>query len=185
MAKVGNNIFIRGLSGVLGQQFVVRTDKAGRTIISIKPGPNPNLTFNAAQVAHQNAFREAIAYAKVAKDQPVYIAKAQATLRKAFNLAVADWFNKPEILELDVSGWTGEINQSIRVKAQDDTQVVKVQVVIRAANGALLEQGEAVPSEWLWWTYHTQTLVPMTLAPQVTATAQDLPGHWAERVWTN
>lgn len=117
-----------------------------------------NRDFNATQLAHQEAFREAIAYAKTAKDQAVYITRAQGTTLSAFNVAVADWFNKPEILEIDARGWTGDINQSIRVKAQDDIRVTKVHVVIRDENDAILEQGEAVQSDGLWWTYNTQTL---------------------------
>jgi hypothetical protein len=37
MAKVRNNIMVRGLSGAVGEQFVIRKDKAGRTIISNIP----------------------------------------------------------------------------------------------------------------------------------------------------
>jgi hypothetical protein len=37
MAKVRNNIFVRGLSGSVGDQFVVKQDKNGRTIISNVP----------------------------------------------------------------------------------------------------------------------------------------------------
>jgi len=30
MAKVRNNMLVRGLSGAVGEQFVIRKDKAGR-----------------------------------------------------------------------------------------------------------------------------------------------------------
>ncbi len=49
MAKVNNNIFVRGLSGSLGDQFVIRKGRGGETIVSnmpsssegppIQPGP--------------------------------------------------------------------------------------------------------------------------------------------------
>src|SRR5258707_10830346 len=83
MAKVQNNIFVRGLSGSLGDQFVVRKGKAGNTVISNKPVFSSQREFNASQLAHQDAFREAIAYAKTAKDEEVYLTKAQGTTMSA------------------------------------------------------------------------------------------------------
>src|SRR5678816_2382814 len=85
--------------------------------------PTTGRDFNPAQQAHQEAFRNAIAYAKSAKDETIYITKAQGTTMNAFNAAVADWFNKPQVLEINIDGWTGDPGQTIRVKAQDDTPV--------------------------------------------------------------
>src|SRR5260221_9685814 len=138
MAKVQNNIFVRGLSGSLGDQFVVRKGKAGNTVISNKPVFSSQREFNASQLAHQDAFREAIAYAKTAKDEEVYLTKAQGTTMSAFNAAVADWFNKPQVLEIDANGWTGASGETIRVKAMDDTLVIKVHVVITDNANAVL-----------------------------------------------
>ena len=151
MAKVKNNIFIRGLSGSLGDQFVVRGTKGGETVVAAKPTFSGERAFNAQQLAHQDAFRMAIAYAKSAKTQEVYVNKAEGTNKSAYNFAVADWFNHPEVLSLDVAGWTGHAGETIRAQAQDDTYVANVQVVIRDVNGNILEIGNASRAEGLWW----------------------------------
>ena len=44
MAKVRNNIIIQGLSGSLGEQLVIKQDKAGRTIVGVAPSFDPNRT---------------------------------------------------------------------------------------------------------------------------------------------
>ncbi len=191
MAKVYNNIFIRGLSGSLGDQFVIRKGKAGNTIISAKPTFDSNRDFNDTQLAHQDAFREAIAYAKTAKNNPVYIAKAEGTTKSAFNLAVADCFSPPQVLEIDASGWTGAIGQSIRVKVQEDIHVARVHLIIdngqRTVNTGqetIFEQGELVRSDGLWWTYTTTTQIPMSPAPRVLTAAYDLPGNTNGMLWS-
>jgi hypothetical protein len=85
------------------------------------------------------------------------------------------------LLEIDVDRWTGEIGQTIRVKARDNVSVAKVSVVIRDADGKLLETGEALQSEAgsAWWNYTTKTPVAMTPFPSVKAIVQDLPGNRA------
>jgi len=183
MAKVNNNIFVRGLSGSLGDQFVVRQDRAGRTIVAARN--HTARQFNESQLAHQEAFRKAVAYAKSAMTHEVYVARAQGTAQSAFNAAVADWFNAPEILEVDTNTWNGGISETIRVQAQDDIYVAKVHVVIRDENNTILEEGDALPADGLWWTYNTQTDIDMSSNPQVTAQAYDLAGNVAERVAGN
>ena len=185
MAKVRNNIITQGLSGLLGDQIVFRKDKTGRTIVAVKPTFGSDRTFNPTQLAHQEAFRNAIAYAKSAKSEPVYASKAQGTTMSAFNAAVADWFIQPQVLEIDASGWNGQIGQMIRVKAQDDTQVAKVMVVISDENGGVLEQGQAVQADGLWWAYTSTMAVSAGASPRIVATAQDLPGNRAEMAWQN
>ena len=185
MAKVRNNIITQGLSGSLGDQLIFRKDKAGRTIVAAKPAFDPNRGLTNSQMAHQEAFRQAIAYAKTAKDQVVYINKADGKAMSAFNVAVADWFNKPEVLEIDASGWNGQVGQTIRVKAKDDVQVAKVTVVISDENGTVIEQGDAVQAEGLWWDYTTKTPISMNPAPSVVATAKDLPGNSGDMAWQN
>lgn len=181
MAKVRKNIIVQGLSGSLGGQLVVKQDKAGRTIVSVSPTVDPNRTYSEAQLAQQNQFREAVVYAKDAKDQQVYVEKAKDTPLLPANVAMADWFHAPEILELDMSGWNGAAGQVIRVKAVDDVQVAQVNVVITNNAGAVLEQGQAVYAEGSWWSYTTTATA--TEGPRVVVTARDLPGHIAQMNW--
>jgi hypothetical protein len=179
MAKVHNNIFVRGLTGSVGDQFVIRKTRSGRTIIANKPVFDENREFTEAQLAQQGAFKKATGYAKTAKTQPVYVELAKGTDATAYNLAMADWFGQPEVLELNTGGWTGGIGHTIRIQAQDDTKVTSVSVVIHS-NGDILEQGEAVPSEMdsLLWTYVTTTDVRGTPGLQLDANAYDLPGNF-------
>ena len=184
MAKVSNNIFVRGLSGSLGDQFIVRKGRGGSTVITNKPSFASDRTFNEAQLAHQDAFRMAIAYAKSAKAQPVYIAKAEGTAQTAFNAAVADYFGQPEVLEIDVQDWDGNAGRVLRVKAQDDTQVTGVHIAITNGNGTTFEQGQAVQADGLWWEYTTTSHV-VSDPVMVIATAKDLPGNNGQLSWQN
>jgi hypothetical protein len=178
MAKVRQNIVINGLSGALGDQLVLRRDKAGRTIVSVSPAPDPNRTFSAAQLERQEKFREAVAYAKEAKGQEVYKEKAEGTPKTAYNVAAADWFHSPEILDVDLEAWNGAVGQVIRIKAMDDVQVTQVNVVITDSADAVLEQGAAVKADGLWWNYTTTATAPNEA--MLVVTARDLPGNIAE-----
>jgi len=177
MAKVHNNIFVRGLTGSVGDQFVIRKTRSGRTIIANKPMFDENREFTQAQMAQQEAFRRAAAYAKSAMHQDVYVQKAAQSDMSAYNAAMADWFGEPEVLDIDANGWTGQAGQTLRIRAQDDTQVTRVHLLIDNAHGTIFEQGEMVQTDNLWWTYTTTTQVPMDPAPRLIATAYDLPGN--------
>ena len=185
MAKVLDNIVTEGLSGKLGRRLVFRKGRNGKTIVATRPTFSQDRVFNPSQLAHQEAFKQATQYAKVAKDQPLYGNLARGADATAYNLAVADWFGQPEVLEINASAWTGMIGQVIRVKAQDDTQVVSVQVTIENADGTIYEQGQAIPSETegLWWVYTTMSQVTISADVSVTATAKDLPGNSQGMVW--
>ena len=178
MAKVSNNIFVRGLSGKLGDQFVVKTDKGRRTIVSAKPTFNGTREFSPAQLAQQQAFREAAAYAKEKKGEEIYITKANGGVKSPYNIAVADWFNRPQILEVDMRGWTNGSGGVIRVRAQDDVKVEGVKVSITDENGTLVEAGEAQDVGALWWEYNTAQAADSNLF--VIVSARDLPGHTTE-----
>ncbi len=163
-------------------QLVVKQDKAGRTIISIKPSYSANREFSDAQKSHQSAFREASAYGQSAQGHPLYAQKAAGTPMSAYNIAMADWFHAPEVLEIDLSAWSGQAGQIIRIKAIDDVLVTQVLVAIMDGQGALLEQGPATRADGLWWEYTTTLTVSGDL--KVRASAQDLPGHVAEMTKT-
>ena len=179
MSKVKDNIITEGLSGRLGKsRLIFRTGKNGKTIVALSSAVGEDRVFNEAQQAQQEAFAQATQYAVVAKDNPVYVSLARETDASAYNLAIADWFGKPKVLELNTDGWTGGIGHTIRIKAKDDTKVTRVQVVIHQ-DGNVLEQGEAVPSETdgLMWTYVTTTNLMGTPNLQLDANAFDLPGN--------
>ena len=174
MARIFNNIFVRGLTGNVGDQFIIRQNRNGETIIANKPRFRPDREFTEQQKAQQDAFREATTYAKFAKNQPIYQEQAKLKRTSAYNIAVADWFGEPEVLEIDTTGWTGQAGQTIRIKAQDNVWVASVHVTI---GNPVLEHGEAVREEGLWWSYTTTTSAPAGALPGITAVAKDLPGN--------
>jgi hypothetical protein len=178
MATVRNNIIMQGLSGGLGNQIILRQDKAGRTIIATRPRRNPNRVFSETQQQHRNNFREAAAYAQSARTAPIYVSKAAGTPMNPYNVALADWFHAPEILDMDLGDWSGQPGKVIRVKAIDDVLVSDVTVRIQGAGGALLEQGEATQADGLWWEYTTKSTGSGSLT--VFAAAQDMPGNITE-----
>jgi len=179
MAIVSNNLLIRGLSGNLGDQFVVRTDKNGRTIVSAKSNFESDREYSLAQLAQQQAFREAVAYAKSAKGQEIYITKANGGPKSPYNIAIADWFNRPHILEVDQTAWFGQAGDVIRMRVQDDVMVADVTITISDGDGSVLESGQATETGALHWEYaingdFTGQQVTLTIA------ARDLPGHVTE-----
>lgn len=182
MAKVLDNLVTEGLSGKLGKRLVFRKGKGGKTLLSTRPVFSADREFNPSQLAQQEAFKQAIIYAKVARTQPLYIALAKGTPKTAYNIAVEDWFEEPQVLNIDISSWTGQIGQEIRVKAQDNIKVARVHVMIREDNTSTtpLEEGDAVPSDTdgLLWTYTSQTLVTQTPRTRLDVSAYDLPGNF-------
>lgn len=181
MAKVKKNVVMNGLSGMLADQVVVKQDKAGRTIITVKPTFRDDREFSEAQQEQIEAFREAAQYAKVAaKTEAIYAEKAEDTPRSGYNVAIADWFHEPEVDEIDLSGWTGQAGQSIRIKALDDVKVERVTVLITDEADVLIEQGAAVQEDGLWWVYTTTQAA--SGQPKVMAVARDLPGNIGQLV---
>ena len=177
MATVRRNIVIEGLGGMLGDQLILKRDKAGRTIISIKPRFDENREFTPAQLAQQEKFQEATAYAKdAAQTEAVYAEEAEGTAKSAYNVAVADWFHPPEVREIDLSGYTGEVGEVIRAKVADNVQVEAVSVMITSDTDVLVEQGQMTHEQGLWYTYTTTADCPAGPARVIVA-GTDLPGH--------
>jgi hypothetical protein len=179
MAKVRKNFLIRGLDGVLGGQFLVRTGKiSGRTNVSAKMDCVTRREDSPAQEAHKQAFQEASAYADANRENPIYIAKAKGKKdkkRQPYNVAMADWFHPPQVLEIDLEGWRGAIGEVIRVLAADDVRVAQVRIEISDETGAVQETGQAALTLSQWWEYPLQAAHSGNLT--VTVFASDMPGH--------
>ena len=187
MAIVRRNILLSGVSGSLGDRWVIQMGRGGQTIIRSKPGasdqpPSP------AQEAQRQRFREAIAYAKETKGEAVYVEKAAGTVKSAYNVAVADWLHPPEVVEVDLAAWRGGVGETLRARVRDDVKVEKVTFVIAQADGTLVEEGAGVQVDGLWWAYVTTVDHPFGCAQggpggeaTVLVIAQDLPGHTASQ----
>ncbi len=82
---------------------------------------------------------------------------------------------------IDLSGWTGQSGERIRIRALDDVMVRCVTVIIADAEDMMIEHGAAVQEEDAsWWVYTTTEAAPGS--PQVMAVAEDLPGNITEEV---
>jgi hypothetical protein len=181
MAKVIANELIKALSGAVGG-LAFRPMPDGSIVVSTAPHYGRRRKYSQGQKDHQSRFKRAAMYARyAAKVQPIYTELAKGTTKTAYNIAVADWFGEPQVLDIDITGWTGQTGQEIRVKAKDNVKVASVHVMIRESNSSAtaLEEGEAVPSDTdgLLWTYTTKTLVPMTPGTRLDVMAKDLPGN--------
>ena len=178
MAKVHKNVLIEGLRGTIGDTLVFKHTRSGRTILAKKPEFPKHRKFSPAQKAHQARFREAVAYARAAQTQPIYITLAKKRNLTAYSVALADAMHPPRVLAIDASGYTGRAGGLIRVQAEDDVQVARVHVTLRNADDQVLEEGEAVSDRaGRWWTYTTQV---NDKGATISVTAYDLPGNAAE-----
>ena len=165
MAKVVNNIFVRGLSGQVGGQFVIRRLKDGRTIVCKSPDFSGR-KLSESQQEHHGRVKKAAAYARSAsRSNPIYAQLAEGTMLNAYNVAVRDWFRPPVIHRL------GRYGAAIRIWATDDVQVAGVTVFVKDEKGEILERGKAVQGRGDWWEY-----VPSAMG-RVLVEARDLPGN--------
>ena len=151
----------------------------GNTIVALSPTYSEEREYTDNQLYQQEEFKKAIAYAKVAKDQPLYKKLAKGSEATAYNFAVADWFGEPEILSLEANGWTVEIGQTVQVKTVDDTKVTRVIVAFNDGQGNIFEQGEAEPDarDGSLWTYTTKTNIPKVPGLLLITEAYDLAGN--------
>ncbi len=132
-------------------------------------------------MAQRQAFGKAMGYAKEALADPVVReAYARAAEKKegpsAFNAAVADYFKPPTVEAIDVARYTGDAGDPIGIEAHDDVDVMSVRVVIRQADGTVLEQGDAAVANRKW-SYTATTMLPAGAAVTIEATATDRPNH--------
>ena len=168
MAKVHNNIFVRGLSGKIADQFVLRTLRDGRTIVCKIPDfSNRRLSKNQKQ--HHKRFQEASAYAKSASRKlPIYAKLAAGTIKNAYNIALGDWFHPPVIHRVERKG------RVLRIEASDDVMVESVQVLILDEKEKTVEKGEGIRKKGNWWEYTPAA------EGKVVVKARDLAGNVAE-----
>jgi hypothetical protein len=184
MAKVKSNLVVHGLSGMIGKQVVIRKTKSGGYIVAAAPHRS-STNLSEAQKAHHERFRQAIAYARTAKDLPEYKAAADARGMTSQNVATADFLRAPEITNIDVSNYHGDIGQQILITATDDVKVKSVGVLIAAEDGTFIEKGAAVvsPSDGSRWTYTATVKAPAT-AVKIIVDAADLADQVTEETET-
>ena len=180
MAESKKNIATEGLSGRVGN-FIFRRRKADDKIFVARRPVASEEEPTEAQINVQRKFQRGIIYGKSAIADPatkaLYTAKATGG-RSAFNVAVADYFNAPQIELVNMDGYTGAVGSTITITVTDDFAVSSVHVKIENMDGSLIEEGEAVPGNTdIDWVY-TATVANENLAgDKITVTAYDMPGN--------
>lgn len=176
MAKTTLNSALNGIRGRI-DNWVYRKIR-GKMVISRKPEASG--TVSAAQQAVRDKFRAAAAYARTALAdpvrQPLYQAAAEAKGMLLFAFVMGDFLNPPVVESIDASGYRGHIGDPIKVTATDDFEVVSVDIAIRDAADAILEQGPAALIAGQW-TYATTVAVAAGDTVKIEATAKGHPGN--------
>jgi hypothetical protein len=177
MARSKNNIVTQGLSGRVDQ--LVFRQRFGQTVVTRKHRPSGEPSD--AQINLRSRFRQAAAYAKAAiadaATKLFYSSKAKAG-QSAYNVALADFFNAPEIGEIDTSAYNGSIGSRITVPVTDGGKVVSVKVKIHKGDGTLVEEGSALQqSNGLYWMFIARSLNDGLSGSIITVSATDLPNH--------
>lgn len=181
MAKIKKNLLIRGLTGSVGDQFVIKTTRSGKTILSNKPEFDENREFTAPQVAQQTVFTKATIFARKAQNHPFYQENWPGKATSAYNLAMSDYLGKPEILDIDITEWNGRIGEPIYIMAKDNVMVTRVRVIIRP-NGEdydALDGGPAAESEFngLSWVFTATKNVELMPGMQIDAYVYDMANN--------
>ncbi len=179
MAKVGRNMVTTGLSGKLGDLLVFRVVN-GKTVVSQAPAPSSKEP-SEAQIVQKKKFQKAVLYAKSAIASPEIKAAYEAEAadgKSAYNVAVADFLNAPQIEEIDISTYTGKVGDTIQILPTDDFEVTEVSVTIENADGTIVENGQAIQTEGSPYYTFTATALNETLdGDKITIQVSDVPGN--------
>jgi signal peptidase I len=182
MAKSKRNVVTYGLSGKIGDLLIFR-QRYGETVVTKIPEQTNKVSEK--QKAQRLRFRQAVIYGKTAIADPetkvVYDAVSGKKGKTAFNAAVADFLNAPEINEIDVSNYTGATGDTIKIEVEDDTLVKYVKVAIINSDGTLVEEGQALPdaSGYVWIYTATQNNDDLN-GDKIVVEVSDLPGNIVE-----
>ncbi|MDR0728685.1 MAG: hypothetical protein LBF19_00980 [Prevotellaceae bacterium] len=180
MAQSKNNVITHGLSRKVGDLLVFR-QRDGKTIVS--KVPEQSKPASEKQIQHRKRFQKAVIYAKtaiVADETAELYKKAAKKGRLPLNVAVADFFNAPDIDTVDLSAYAGVAGDEIRIIVTDDFAVKSVHVQISNADGSPVEEGDAVNSAGDLWIYTATVNNENTEGDKIVIIASDLPGNVTE-----
>lgn len=185
MAKINENLLVKGARGNVGKQFVYRKHGNG-TIIGKMPVYNPKTARSDAQLTVRDQFTSAAMYASGAVQSPELKKEYQKKAppgSSAYNMALRDFLKAPVVRKINIDAFDGSPGAVIVVHAKDDFRVAAVKVCIqRAETGEVLEEGNAVlaPIHRDQWIYTTTQAYASLDGIFITAIAKDLPGNEAE-----
>ena len=178
MAKQSNNVVTHGLSGKIGD-LLVFSQRAGKTVVSKVPHRTAAATEK--QMAHRRRFQQATIYGRTVQADPQLkelYGQAAKKGQTAYNIAVADMLQAPDIERIDLSGYTGQPGDTIRIQVTDDFSVKEVKVTITNADGSLVEEGAATPDAIGYqWKYTATSANDDLDGDRIVITASDMPGN--------
>ena len=194
MAKVILNPAIQVISGDISG-FVYRHLSNGQVILAKAGLRNPDQEPTAAQAAQMQKFKEASARytrlmqeagTKAAYEQLLANAEPGTRMR---GLVMGDILSAPKIDTLDLSAYQGQVGDAIRVVAEDNVGVLRLELVIYDQTAqADLESASYDLSNNIQsaveWVYHTTIAAPAEHAVEVRIAAFDLAGNRVDQVGT-
>lgn len=171
MALIKDKTLFLLLKGALGDLFVIY-ERNGQIILAKRPCPSKKKP-SPKQLEARYKLKIAAAYAKeILKDPELkayYTAKAVGLKRNAYNMAVKDAYNSPEVQGIRLE------EDMVVVTAKNEFKVAAVEVRVVDTDGVLLERGAAVPRRnGVDWSYQAATL---PAGGRVIVVAVDLPGN--------
>jgi hypothetical protein len=180
MAKVKDNVMVKGFSGTIGKQLTFR-QIGGKTFVS-NYQKAPSVPATEKKLAAQTRFGVATAYARKAVKDPDLKAMYQAAVKggqRAFNVAIADALHAPVVESIQAENYHGHPGDQIIIGAKDDFKVTAVAVSIFNKAGEIIEEGDAFiqNDEEMKWLYKVQQENPGLAGSKIIAVATDLPGN--------
>jgi len=192
MAKVILNPAIQVISGDIGG-FVYRHHANGRVVIAKAGVHSPDFEPSPAQVAQMQKFKEASARytrlmqeagTKAAYEQLLANAEPGTRMR---GLVMGDILSAPKIDTLDLSGYQGQVGDAIRVVAEDNVGVTRLELIIhdQTAQADLESASQDMTANiqsTVEWVYHTTIAAPADHAVEVRIAAFDLAGNRVDQI---
>jgi hypothetical protein len=182
MAIVQFNPLFQSLRGRVGN--VIYRQRNGRTFMHVAPPKPKPQDWSPEQQAHRARFAQAAAYARSVCADPARRAAYEAVKKpgdpSVYSTALRDWLRPPTVAEIDLASYHGKRGGSIAIKADDDTSIAQVRVVIRDAAGRIIEEG-AAERVMVDWQYRAQRGLGARRRCSVEVTAIDLAGHGGVR----
>ncbi len=157
MAKSIGNLILKGASGQIGKQVVVR-NRQGRVILSSYPIASKSKTDK--QIAQREKFKDAVAYAKTVLAQADIlkyydaVAKSLNNGTSPFNIAVKDYL-KPTVGYVDKGDYKGGVGNVIKIYTDSILPITAVSVKVML-NDVLLETSNAERLDTNEWVYTAQ-----------------------------
>jgi hypothetical protein len=182
MAEVEYNPAVKGFRGKIKELLFKRV--WGKETVSASPDFSDRV-LTEKQKAQNERVKAANRYGKALgpEDRAFYEARAKLENKPLYAVIVRDWFHRPCVEEIEVSSYSGQAGQTIRIRATDDTEVKTVEVGVRDKTGQLLESGQAkrIHADKTLWEYTTTADLESTEGLTLEVTASDRPGNRDQR----